>query len=165
MYDALVTLLRSTGIPLAEGDWNIAPQTGSYAAVALDLEGETLWGNDSQRQQAIQGTVNLFCRTPDRTDFNTMQRALKATGISWRLNSIQREVSRKLYHYEWVFELEDVNEDSLFYERFPGLQVYVDGESVSCPEIEPDSGMLVMDPLGLYVDADENVGQRYLEGV
>ena len=94
-----------------------------------------------------------------------MQRALKATGISWRLNSIQREVSRKLYHYEWVFELEDVNEDSLFYERFPGLQVYVDGESVSCPEIELDSGYLVMDPLGLYVDADENVGQRYLEGV
>lgn len=165
MYDALVTLLRSTGIPFAEGDWNNAPQSGNYAAIALDLEGETLWGDGHQRQQAIQGTIHLFCRTRDRTDFNHIQRALDATGISWDLNSIQTETSRRMIHYEWVFELEDTEHDELFYEQFPGLQVYMDGENVSCPAIELDGGNLVMDPLGLYVDGDGNVGQHLLEDV
>ena len=49
MYDAFKTLLWSTGIPFAEGDWNKAPETGSYAAVALDMEGSTLWADSGQR--------------------------------------------------------------------------------------------------------------------
>lgn len=163
MYEALKTLLRSTGIPLAEGDWNNAPQTGSYAAIALDLEGATLWGSDRQRQQAIQGTVNLFCRTADRSDYNAIQNALWATGISWRLNSIQHEPARRMMHYEWIFELEDIENDALLYELFPGLQVWYDEPNVSCPAIEIEDGYIALNPLGLYVDADDNVGQRFLE--
>ena len=165
MYDALITLLRSTGIPLAEGDWTNAPQTGNYAVIALDLEGETLWGDGHQRQQAIQGTVNLFCRTRDRADFYRIQRALDATGISWKLNRIQTENQRRMFHYEWVFELEDTEHDELLYEDFPGLQVYYDDPNVSCPAVTLDGEAIVLDPLGLYVDSDGNLTQRFLEDV
>lgn len=167
MYDALKQLLWSTGIPFAEGDWNKAPETGSYAAIALDLEGETLWGDGRQQHQAVQGTINLFCRTPDMSDFYKIQRALDAMGISWDLNSIQREISRRLYHYEWVFELESVDPeaDSYFYEDFPGLQVWYDDPNVSCPAVTLDGDNIVLDPLGLYVDGDGNLTQRFLEDV
>ena len=167
MYDALKKLLWSTGIPFAEGDWNKAPETGSYAAIALDLEGDTLWGDGGQRQQAIQGTINLFCRTPDRSDFNKIQRALKAVGISWELSSIQREIARQLYHYEWVFELESIEPgtDALFYEQFPGLQVYYEDGDISAPSAMMDGEYVVIDPLGLYVDEGENLTQRLLEDV
>jgi len=167
MYDAFKTLLWSTGIAFAEGDWNKAPETGSYAAIALDLEGDTLWGDGGQRQQAIQGTINLFCRTPDMADFRRIQTALKRSGISWDLNSIQRETGRRLYHYEWVFELESVDPeaDALFYEQFPGLQVYYEDGNISAPSATMDGEYVVIDPLGLYVDEGEDLTQRLLEDV
>ena len=106
MYDALIQLLEATGIPCAEGAWNRAPQTGSYIVYALDGQGESLWADDAQQQQAIQGSVDLFCRTAERAQFNAVQNALRASGLSWDLYSIQREPENRLIHYEWVFEME-----------------------------------------------------------
>ena len=165
MYDALIILLRSTGIPLVEGDWNRAPQEGPYAAITLDLESAPLWGSNHQRQQAIQGSISLFCRDTDRTAFETMQAALDAVEISWKLYSVQREVSKRLMHYEWVFELENISPDaaSYFYDRFPGLQVWYDEPNVSCPWVTMDGEYIEISDLGLYVDSDENLTQHFLE--
>lgn len=106
MYNNLITLLQALGIPYAEGAWNRAPQTGDYLVYALDGQGDSLWGDDAQQQQAILGSVDLFCRSVDRTNFEAVQNALKASGVSWHLNSISREPQNRLIHYEWAFELE-----------------------------------------------------------
>ena len=165
MYDAFVTLLKSTGIPLAEVAWSNAPQTGSYAVIALDDEASALWADDGQQQQAVQGTIDLFCRTSSRADFNTVQRALRETGVSWYLNSIQYENGGRLVHYEWVFELESVDPEAAgpLYEKFPGLLTYWDAPYVSAPEVTVTDGLIEMTPLGLYTDAEGCVTQRMLE--
>lgn len=106
MYNNLIALLQALGIPYAEGAWNRAPQTGDYLAYALDGQGDSLWGDDAQQQQAILGSVDLFCRSTDRTHFNAVQNALKASGVSWDLYSIQREPANRIIHYRWAFELE-----------------------------------------------------------
>lgn len=106
MYDNLIALLQALGIPYTEGPWNRAPQTGDYLSYALDGQGDSLWGDDDQQQQAILGSVDLFCRSVDRTNFEAVQNALKASGVSWHLNSIFPEPKNRLIHYEWAFELE-----------------------------------------------------------
>ena len=164
MFDALITLLKSTGIPLAEGAWNNAPQTGSWAAIALDGGAESLWGDDNQQQEAVEGTVDLFCRDNDRGDFRTMKAALKATGISFRLNSIQYETDRRLIHYEWVFQLEQIEEPGELAERFPGLLTYWDDPYISAPTVTVTDENIEITPLGLYVDGDGYLTQRMLEG-
>lgn len=108
MYDALIALLQATKIPCAEGAWNNAPQSGSYIVYALEGEGDTLWGDGMQLHQVITGSVDLYCRDNDRTDFNKVQTALAASGLSWDLYSIQREATNRLVHYEWVFEMEKI---------------------------------------------------------
>ena len=108
MYSELIALLKATKIPCEEIAWNNAPTEGSYMIVALDGEGETLWGDNMQLEQVITGSVDLYCRTKDRTDFNAVQNAFKAWGGSWDLNSIQYENGTHLMHYEWIFEMERI---------------------------------------------------------
>ena len=50
--------------------------------------------------------MDLFCRSVDRTNFHAVQNALKASGVSWDLYSIQREPANRIIHYRWAFELE-----------------------------------------------------------
>ena len=106
MYEALIALLEATGIPAAEGPWNNAPQSGSYLEYQLEGQGAAFWADDEMQEQAISGSVDLFCRTNSREDFHKVQQALDASGVSWQLFSIQREVKNRLVHYEWTFELE-----------------------------------------------------------
>lgn len=106
MYEELKTALEETGIALAEGDWDRAPQTGSYLILRLEGDGDTVWGDNHMRQQAVAGSVHLYCRTKDRTEFETVQAVLDGLELSWRYNYTQYEPRNHIVHYEWLFELE-----------------------------------------------------------
>lgn len=108
MYSELIALLEATKIPCAERAFNSAPTTGSYLTYQLDGEGDVLWGDNMQLHQVITGSVDLYCRTKDRTDFNAVQSAFKAWDGSWDLNSIQTEPDNRLIHYEWTFQMEKI---------------------------------------------------------
>lgn len=106
MYELLKAALEATQIPLAEGDWDRAPQSGSYLILRLEDEASAVWGDNHQREQALSGSVHLYARTSDKTDFAAVQAVLDAQEISWRLNSVQHEVRNHIVHYEWLFEIE-----------------------------------------------------------
>lgn len=106
MYDELLQALQLTGIPVAEGDWDRAPQAGSYIAVRLDDEPSALWGDGRKRQQALGGSVHLFARSNDKSDMLLVQHILGLYETSWRLASVQHEARNHIVHYEWTFELE-----------------------------------------------------------
>lgn len=106
MYEALKAALEQTGIPMAEGDWDRAPQSGSYIAVRLDSEGDSLWGDQHQQEQALEGSVHLFERSGDKANMQLIQSVLDGLELSWRLNSVQHEARNHIVHYEWVFQLE-----------------------------------------------------------
>lgn len=106
MFDELIRALKESGIPTAEGDWDRAPQTGPYIAVRLDTDGDTLWGDQHQQAQALEGSVHLFERSGGKDNIKLIQSILDGQELSWRLNSVQHEARNHIVHYEWVFQLE-----------------------------------------------------------
>lgn len=106
MYSKLKAALSASGIPFAEYAWNNAPHTGSYGVISLDTEADAVWSDNRQQEQAVQGTVDLFCHGTNLDDMRLVQRVLNDSGVSWGLNSVQHEREKHLVHYEWVFELE-----------------------------------------------------------
>lgn len=111
MYEMLLQALQLLGLPLAEGEWDRAPQSGSYLTVALHGETSSQWADDRQRQQAIGGSVHLFARNGEKCQMQSVQDVLSSLGISWELASIQHEAKAHLVHYEWTFDLEGLSCD------------------------------------------------------
>lgn len=107
MYEALKAALEQTGIPMAEGDWDRAPQSGSYMTLRLDGETSSLWGDNHQQAQTVEGTVDLFVRSLDTSDVDIIQRVFDGLEISWRLYSTQYEPRNHIAHYEWLYRLEN----------------------------------------------------------
>lgn len=106
MYETLKTALDDTGIPLAEGDWDGAPLTGSYMVLRLESEAASMWGDQHQQAQAVEGSVQLYCRTRELEDYRKVQAVLDALELSWRYNGTQYEPRNGIVHYEWLFQLE-----------------------------------------------------------
>lgn len=103
-YSDLAAALAQTGIPFAEGAWKDAAALKSdYGVYALD-GGETLKGDDRTAERLMEGTVDLFTRLDNGArQGRTVEDAMDAAGVSWRLNSIQYEDGTGLTHREWVF--------------------------------------------------------------
>lgn len=81
-----------------------AGETGKYIVWAED--GETdLHADDKIEARVTEGTIDLF--TPDEYDSmpQKISEALDRSGVSHKLNSIQKETDTGLIHYEWVFEI------------------------------------------------------------
>lgn len=105
MYDRLIEHLKKTGIPFVEAAWSKAPKT-DYGVYALDGAADTLWGDNRMKQQALEGTVDLFTHGPGMEQAKQIQTALDAAGVSWQLSSTQFEEDTRLTHWEWIFQLE-----------------------------------------------------------
>lgn len=108
-YTALVEGLKQTGIPFAEYGWDRRPET-DYGVVALEYEAGHLDGDDRKVERAFEGSIDLFFhRLADRGDlFGRIESVLKdVCGASWSLNSMQHESENRLFHAEWVFQVEE----------------------------------------------------------
>ena len=108
MFELLLQALQATGIPTAEGDWDRAPQSGSYLTIALSGETSSVWADGHQRQQALGGSVHLYARENGKSDMLTVQDVFDSLGVSWYLASSQHEARNHIVHYEWVFDLEEL---------------------------------------------------------
>lgn len=108
MFDDLVTALKATGISIAENAWDQRP-AGNYGVIAIDGAGQTVAADNRIQLQSIEGTVDLFTTTNDRTDMAKIQKVLNDTdGCAWYLSSVQYEQETHLIHWEWVFQLEAI---------------------------------------------------------
>lgn len=104
MYSDLLTALAGTGIPLAEYAWDTQPAT-DYLVIQLDGQGDSLESDNVTTQQAIEGSVDLFCYSKDRANYDAVWSALRTSGCAVRLSSVQYENETRLIHYEWIFQL------------------------------------------------------------
>ena len=106
MYDDLVSVLKTCGIPFAEFAWDSRPDE-TYGVVSIDGEADALEANGHKENQAPQGTIDLYSKENDRTAMQTIQDILNTiNGCSWYLNTVQYEDTTRLIHWEWVFTLE-----------------------------------------------------------
>lgn len=105
MYNDLITALQNTGLPLAEYAWDTNPDE-NFLVISIDGQGGTMAANDQITEQAIEGSLDLFCYDNDRTNISTIQGIFNSLGgCAWRLNSVQYEDDTRLIHWEWVFQL------------------------------------------------------------
>lgn len=103
-YQALKAALAKTNIPFAEDGWTDRPNP-PYGVYALDGQAAALIGDDDVDDTALSGTVDLYTLDNVPTLAWKIRTALRQSGVSWWLNSVQYEDDTRLHHLEYAFEL------------------------------------------------------------
>ena len=117
-YTALVAALKALTqgeapntrtLPVAENEWNTRPDTDSYGTVQLEFEADALHGNNVKVATAYEGSVDLYSRKKDGDGWIPLIKAALAANCegAWRLNSFQTERETGLFHWEFVFQVEE----------------------------------------------------------
>lgn len=109
-YQELVNALKAIwDCPFAENGWTTRPKADSWGVVALDFEADSLHGDNVKLARAYEGSVDLFSRKKDGDGHIQMiETALTSVCEGcWRLNSHQWERNEGIFHWEWVFQVED----------------------------------------------------------
>ena len=111
-YDDLVNALKATDIPFAEYGWKTIPE-GMHGVVAIDFESSHLNGDGQKLDRVWEGSVDVFFTALNDRDSIVSAVEDKLTevcGSAWELNSTTYEHQTGLFHFEWVFEVQDVTE-------------------------------------------------------
>ena len=108
-YDALAEDLKAIGIPSPENAWNTRP-TGDYITYALEYEAGADYGDNRKIARAWEGSIDLYSTDKSGGGYvEDIERALEANCEScWWMNtsgSWERETG--LFHFEWVFQVEE----------------------------------------------------------
>ena len=113
-YESLVAALKAltqenVTLPMAENEWNTRPDTVSYGIVSLDFETDALNADNAKQARAFEGSVDLFSLTKNGAGWKAMIETTLTThcGASWSLNSHTYERNTNLFHWEWVFQVEE----------------------------------------------------------
>ena len=56
--------------------------------------------------QTIEGGIHLFDKEEYSILSSNVQTALNDAGIAFRLSYIDYETDKKIFHYEWIFQIE-----------------------------------------------------------
>ena len=95
-------------LPMAEDEWNTRPDSVSCGTVRLDFEADALRGDDIKVATAYEGSVDLYSLKRDGAGWVPL-----ITGAlteycdgAWRLNHRAYERETRLFHWEWVFQIE-----------------------------------------------------------
>lgn len=87
---------------------HVAPKgtNAPYIVWAEDSQADSLHGDGRMRRQVIEGGIHLFDKEEYSTLFDGVQTALNNAGIVFRLSYINYEVDTRIFHYEWIFQIE-----------------------------------------------------------
>jgi hypothetical protein len=77
-----------------------------YIVWAEDGQSDSLHGDEIMTDQVIEGTIDLFSKIEYDPLFAGIQTALNDAGIPFRLNYSGYETDTKLFHNEWVWNIE-----------------------------------------------------------
>ena len=120
-YTALVTAMKSLtqessvtsepdlGLPVAKDGWNTRPDKDSYGEIQLDFEAESLNGDNRKKDRAYEGSMDLYSRKRNGEGWPALieQKLTEYCDNCWRLNYHTHETGTNLFHWEWVFQIEE----------------------------------------------------------
>ena len=117
-YTNLVTALKAltqgeapntVTLPMAENEWNTRPDADSYGTVSLDFEADALNGDNVKQCVSYEGSVDLYSRKKDGDGWLPLIRSALTANCegAWRLNWHTYERETALFHWEWVFQVEE----------------------------------------------------------
>lgn len=94
-------------LPVAEDEWDVRPQSVSYGIVSLDFESGSAIGDGLKKDEAFEGSFDLFSPSRDGEGWIQLIRGTleKHCGSCWSLNMHAYERSTGLFHWEWTFEV------------------------------------------------------------
>ena len=103
-----VTSEPEKGLPVAEDEWNKRPDVDSYGIIALEFEADHLDGDDVKAERAYEGSMDLYSRKRNGDGWIPLieQVLTEHCGSCWNMNRPGYENSTKLFHYEWIFQIE-----------------------------------------------------------
>ena len=78
---------------------------GDYVVWSEDTQSDAVYAGGQMKEQAIQGTIDLFTKTEYDPKVSQIQAALNNAGIGFYLDSIQYESDTKFIHYQWIFSI------------------------------------------------------------
>ena len=109
---SLTDLLEQVKNPLISvcdnvGLYEAIDSTITHVIYAPDQEPSQVEADNKKQIQTLQGTIDLYALSKDRSLFDDIQEALNEAEISFYLNSVQYEDLDKnnFIHFEWVFEV------------------------------------------------------------
>lgn len=112
-YLALVNALKSISqggecLPVAENGWSTSPNQDSYGIVQLDFEADAMDGDDRKVAEAYEGSFDLYSLSKTGDGWIPYVRSTLTAycGGCWRLNLHTYETGSRLFHWEWVFQIE-----------------------------------------------------------
>lgn len=105
MWEALLTALRSTGIPYAEQEWVQKGNPDTYGVLRRRGAGDALWADGHQQAQAWAASVHLFTREAGTVNVEKVRTVLNQTdGLSWQPIDCQYEDDTRYTHWTWYVE-------------------------------------------------------------
>ena len=112
-YMALVDDMKAMtreGVTLkvAEDEWNTRPDDDSYGEISLEFEADHFDGDNQKQAEAHEGSFDLYSVKRDGDGWIPLIREILTTqrDSCWRLNSHAYENKTRLFHWEWVFQIE-----------------------------------------------------------
>ena len=117
-YENMVTAMKAltqgeepntVTLPVAENDWNTRPDTESYGIITLDFEPDALHGDNLKQETACEGAMDLYSRRKDGAGWIPLIRETLTEHCegAWHLNHHTYERETGLFHWEWVFQVEE----------------------------------------------------------
>ena len=117
-YENLVTAMKAltqgeepdtVTLPVAENDWNTRPDTDSYGTIALDYEADALHGDNLKQAEAYEGSMDLYSKAKDGAGWIPLIKSTLTEYCdgAWSLNYHGYERESGLFHWEWVFQVEE----------------------------------------------------------
>ncbi len=96
-------------LKVAEDGWDTRPDAVSYGEIQLEFEAESLDGNDRKKDRAYEGSMDLYSRRRDGEGWPALieQTLTEYCDNCWRLNYHTHETGTNLFHWEWVFQIEE----------------------------------------------------------
>ena len=96
-------------LKVAEDGWDTRPDAVSYGEIQLEFEAESLDGNDRKKGRAYEGSMDLYSRRRDGEGWPALieQTLTEYCDNCWRLNYHTHETGTNLFHWEWVFQIEE----------------------------------------------------------
>ena len=94
-------------LPMAEGNWDVRPNSVSYGFVNLDFETPSLDADNVKQDRAYEGSVDLFSLERSGAGWVKLitDTLTSHCGACWSLNSHTYETETSLFHWEWTFQV------------------------------------------------------------
>ena len=112
-YLALVATMKALEkdghtLPVAEDEWNTRPDVDNYGMIALEFEADHMEGDNLKQARAYEGSIDLYSRDKYGDGWVQMieQALTEHCESSWYMNRPGFENNTRLYHFEWVFQIE-----------------------------------------------------------